>query len=76
MKQSEFEKELDEFFAIRDELFAFLDKSIPKDKSGFNFDFSKNPQLDAQSFYKIFYRYDYKARKTFAGARKLLNVQN
>ncbi|MDR1614167.1 MAG: hypothetical protein LBS26_01210 [Campylobacteraceae bacterium] len=76
MKQNELKKELDEFFAIRDELFAFLDKSVPKDESGFNFDFGKNPVLNAQDFYKIFYRYDYKARKTFASAMKMINVQD
>jgi hypothetical protein len=70
----EFKKELDEFFAIRDELFEFLDGSIPKDKNGFNFDFSNNPALNAKDFYKIFYKYDYKARKTFASAMKMLNV--
>ncbi|MDR1285686.1 MAG: hypothetical protein LBJ88_05765 [Campylobacteraceae bacterium] len=76
MKQDELKKELDEFFAIRDEIFEFLDKSVPKDKSGFNFDFSKDPTLNARDFYKIFYRYDYKARKTFASAMKMLNAKN
>ncbi|MDR0407500.1 MAG: hypothetical protein LBH45_01075 [Campylobacteraceae bacterium] len=74
MKQNELKKELGEFFAIRDELFEFLDKSIPKDKSGLNFDFDKNSTLNAQDFYKIFYKYDYKARKTFASAMKMLNA--
>ncbi|MDR1460408.1 MAG: hypothetical protein LBI78_02040 [Campylobacteraceae bacterium] len=74
MKQNELKEELGEFFTIRDEMFKFLDKSISKDKSGFNFDFSKNPTLNAQDFYKIFYKYDYKARKIFANAMKMLNA--
>jgi hypothetical protein len=74
MKQDEFKKELNELFEIRDELFAFLDASLPKDKSGFAFDFSENPTLDAKKLYDFFYKYDYKARKTFAKAMKLLDV--
>ena len=46
---------------IRDEIFDFLDKNIPNQDG--NFDFSKNPTLDAKEVYERFFKLDYQARK-------------
>ncbi len=46
---------------IRDEVFDFLDKNIPQVDG--NFDFSKNPTLDAKEVYERFFKLDYQARK-------------
>ena len=46
---------------IRDEIFDFLDKNIPQVDG--NFDFSKNPTLDAKEVYERFFKLDYQARK-------------
>lgn len=69
---SEFElnmkREMKEFFKLRDELYDYLDKNLPKDKNGLTFDFSDNPKLDAKELYELFYDQDYQARKAFAVA--------
>ena len=48
---------------IREASLAYLDETIPKDKSGIAFDFSNHPTLDAKSVYEHFYKLDYQARK-------------
>jgi hypothetical protein len=73
MQKDDFKKELGEFLAIRDELFAFFDRSLPKDKNKIIFDFSSKPTLEAKEFYNIFYKYDYQARKALANAANLIN---
>jgi len=47
---------------IRDEIFDYLDKHIPKNEDG-SFDFSSNPTLDAKDVYERFFKLDYQARK-------------
>lgn len=66
-------KEMREFSNIRDELYAFFDKTLPKDSSGILFDFSSNPTLDAKELYELFYKYDYQTRKVFGATHNLFN---
>lgn len=57
------EKELVKLIDAREAFLAYLDANIPKDKSGFAYDFSNHPTLDAKSVYEHFYKLDYQARK-------------
>ncbi len=56
-------KELDTLIKRRTDFYDFLDANIPKDKRNINYDFSKNPTLDAQKVYEYFHKLDYQARK-------------
>ena len=55
-------KEMRKLEVIRSDFYAFLDVAIPKDEKG-NFDFSKNPEINAQDVYTNFFKLDYQARK-------------
>ncbi|NOX15285.1 MAG: hypothetical protein GXP61_04550 [Epsilonproteobacteria bacterium] len=57
------QKEIDDLIDIRTEFYDFLDANIPKDKSGFTYDFSNNPKIDAKRVYELFHKLDYRARK-------------
>ena len=48
-------KDLAMLIDIREAFLAYLDETIPKDKSGIAFDFSNHPTLDAKSVYEHFY---------------------
>jgi N-acetyl-gamma-glutamylphosphate reductase len=61
----EIKREIKEFFKIRETFYEFFDKNLPKDKSGFVFDFDADTKLDAKELYELFYKYDYQARKVF-----------
>ncbi|NLC28757.1 MAG: hypothetical protein GX780_08310 [Campylobacteraceae bacterium] len=61
--KSKIEAEIENLISIRTAFLNYLDESIPKESSGFLFDFSKNPTLDAKSVYEHFYKLDYQARK-------------
>ncbi|MDR1008128.1 MAG: hypothetical protein LBL65_06150 [Campylobacteraceae bacterium] len=56
---------------IREEIWRFLDETIPKQSNSLSYDFGASPKLDAKRFYEIFYKYDYQVRKTFTLGLKL-----
>ena len=62
-EKEEVELELKKLMDIREEFLKYFDENLPKDKSGYSFDFSSNPQLNAKEVYKNFFKLDYQARK-------------
>ncbi len=54
-------KEFEKLTKIRTDFYDFLDANIPKKDE--QFDFSKNPSLDAKDVYLHFFKLDYQARK-------------
>ncbi len=54
-------KELEYLIKTRTNFYDFLDANIPKKNN--QFDFSKNPVLNAQDVYSHFFKLDYQARK-------------
>lgn len=66
-------KELKIFFEIREELFGFFDKHIPKKSDNITFDFSDDVKIDAKELYELFYKYDYQARKVFGNTINYFN---
>jgi hypothetical protein len=71
MSKEAYDKEREEVFKIRDELFDFLDRSLPQKPNSQAYDFAAQPKLDAKELYEIFYKYDYQIRKTLALGAKL-----
>ncbi|MFV0481767.1 MAG: hypothetical protein ACK5LP_07255 [Campylobacteraceae bacterium] len=65
--------ELQELFKIREEIFKIFGDHIPTNGSEFMFDFSSKPKIDAEVMYKLFYKYDYQARKVFGNTFNLMN---
>ncbi len=63
MQKEVMQKEIYDLIDTRTNFYDFLDSNIPKDKSGFTYDFSHNPTLDAKSVYELFHKLDYQARK-------------
>ncbi len=63
MNKETIQKDIDDLIDIRTDFYDFLDANIPKEKSGFVYDFSSNPTLDAKSVYELFHKLDYRARK-------------
>ena len=57
------EQELSKLIDIRTNFLNFLDENIEKKANGIEFDFEKNPQLDAKLVYEYFFKLDYQARK-------------
>ncbi len=60
-KKDAIKRELEKLTKIRTDFYDFLDANIPK--KGEQFDFSKNPCLNAKEVYSQFFKLDYQARK-------------
>ncbi|MDR2342083.1 MAG: hypothetical protein LBD84_03450 [Campylobacteraceae bacterium] len=71
MDRKTYKKEREKALEIREDLWQFLDKTIPKQPGSLMYDFDISPKLDAKKFYEIFYKYDYQVRKALALGLKL-----
>lgn len=56
-------KNLNDFFKLRKEFYAFFNEHIPKMEKVDIFDFSKAKTMDAKEVYNHFYKFDYAIRK-------------
>lgn len=63
LDKKQIEKELNTLIDIREKMYDYLDKNLPKDEKSGGYDFSTNPVLNAQEVYKHFFKLDYQARK-------------
>lgn len=63
LEKETIEKEIKELIHIREEMFSYFDKHLPKNKITSAYDFSSNPTLNAKEIYEHCFKLDYQARK-------------